>query len=70
MKKKKKIKPHAQICSATIKSFDQTTLKYTIEWDDHDPTGRIVDYFNLAVDRIPDIDQIGVGSKVLFHQAS
>lgn len=56
--------------SATIQSFDKDTLKYTIEWDDKDPTGRIVDYFNLAVDKIPDEDQIGVGSKVLFHQAT
>jgi len=44
-------------------------LKYTIEWDDHDPTGRVVDYFNLALDKVPDEDQVGVGSKVLFHQA-
>jgi len=54
--------------SATIKDFNESTLQYTIEWDDHDPTGRVVDYYNLALDKVPSADQIGVGSKVLFHQ--
>ncbi|XP_076821216.1 uncharacterized protein LOC143468110 [Clavelina lepadiformis] len=57
-----------QYFTATIESFNKDKLKYTIEWDDHDPTGRQVDYFNLALDKVPTVDQIGVGSKVLFHQ--
>jgi len=58
-----------QYFTATIVNFDRNTLKYTIEWDDKDPTGLIVDYFNLALDKIPAADSIAVGSTVLFHQA-
>nr|XP_039270005.1 uncharacterized protein LOC120344759 [Styela clava] len=57
-----------QYFTATIVGFDSSSLKYTIEWDDGDPTGRVIDYYNLALDKVPSPDQIGVGSKVLFHQ--
>ena len=54
--------------TAKVVDFDKESLKYTIDWDDRDPTGRTVDYYNLALDRIPDADSIGVNSEVLFHQ--
>jgi len=57
-----------QYFTATIESFDRNTLRYTIDWDDNDPTGREVDYFNLALDKVPSEDSVAVGSTVLFHQ--
>ena len=29
---------------ATIESFDQETLEYTVNWDDQDPTARVQSY--------------------------
>ena len=29
---------------ATVVSFDETTLKYTVDWDDGDPSGRVQSY--------------------------
>lgn len=57
-----------QYFTATIVSFDSNSLKYTINWDDQDPSGRIVDYYNLALDRVPDPDEVAIGSIVLFPQ--
>ena len=57
-----------QYFTATIVSFDPSTLMYTINWDDQDPSGRIVDYYNLALDRVPEPDEIALGSIVLFPQ--
>ena len=57
-----------QYFTATIASFDMFTLKYTIDWDDQDPSGRVIDYFNLALDRVPEEDEIGIGTTVLFPQ--
>lgn len=57
-----------QYFTATIVSFDSNTLKYTIIWDDQDPSGRVVDYYNLALDRVPESDEIAVGTIVLFPQ--
>lgn len=57
-----------QYFTATIVSFNSKALKYTINWDDQDPSGRVVDYFNLALDRVPEPDEIAVGSIVLFPQ--
>ena len=33
-------------------------------------SGRIIDYFNIAVDKVPDENEIGIGSIVLFSQGS
>ena len=30
--------------AATIVSFDRETLKYTVDWDDGDPTGKVQSY--------------------------
>ena len=57
-----------QYFTATIESFDVKELKYTIRWDDQDPSGRVIDYYNLALDRVPDKDEIATGSIVLFPQ--
>ena len=57
-----------QYFTATIVAFDARELRYTIEWDDHDPSGRVVDYYNLALDQVPDHDEVAVGSVVLFPQ--
>ena len=57
-----------QYFTATIVSFDSNTLRYTIIWDDQDPSGRVIDYYNLALDRIPEPDEIAIGTIVLFPQ--
>ena len=57
-----------QYFTATIVKFDSNTLQFEIIWDDQDPSGRIIDYYNLALDRVPDDDEVAVGSIVLFPQ--
>ncbi|RMX53486.1 hypothetical protein pdam_00017081, partial [Pocillopora damicornis] len=54
--------------AATIVSFDRETLKYTVDWDDGDPTGKVQSYKDLAIDKIPSEDQVGVDSIVFFPQ--
>ena len=57
-----------QYFTATIVSFDKISLEYEINWDDNDPTGRIVHYSNIAIDQVPDEKMIAIGSDVLFSQ--
>ena len=57
-----------QYFTSTIVSFDPKTMCYTIDWDDKDPTGRVVHYENIALNQKPDKDLIGIGSSVLFQQ--
>lgn len=57
-----------QYFTATIVSFNSEKLQYEINWDDQDPTGRIIDYYNLALDRVPEPDEVAIGSIVLFPQ--
>lgn len=54
--------------TATIVSFDRETLKYTVDWDDGDPTGKVQSYKDLAIDKVPSEDQVGVDSIVFFPQ--
>ena len=54
--------------TATIESFDVKTLMYTVNWDDGDPSGRVQKYFNVALNRTPAEDEIGMGTLVLFPQ--
>ena len=64
---------HHQRCSyfmATIKSFDSSLLEYTVDWDDGDPSGRTQPYNQVALDIVPDPDDVGVGSIVFFPQGS
>eukprot|EP00794_Sanderia_malayensis_P015993 gene15993-17604_t len=62
------VKSKWQYFDATIIKFMPDKLLYEIEWDDQDSSGRIVDYFNLALNKEPSRKEIGVGSIVLFHQ--
>lgn len=57
-----------QYFHAVIRRFIPSKLQFEIDWDDPDPTGRIVDYFNLAMDKSPDANEISIGSIVLFPQ--
>lgn len=57
-----------QYFTATITDFDSVKLKYTIDWDDGDPTGKVVSYQDLAKDIRPDPNSLAVGAKVLFAQ--
>ncbi|XP_065068672.1 uncharacterized protein LOC135693983 [Rhopilema esculentum] len=59
-----------QYFDATIRRFLHEKLQYEIDWDDQDTTGRFVDYFNLALDRSPDPNEISIGSIILFQQGS
>lgn len=54
--------------TATIVHFDYTTLMYTVEWDDGDPSGRVQKYCDVALDKTPSEDEIGIGTLVLFPQ--
>ena len=54
--------------TATIASFDVKTLMYTVNWDDGDPSGRVQKYFNVAQNKTPNEDDIGMGTLVLFPQ--
>ena len=54
--------------TATIVHFDSDTLMYTVDWDDGDPTGRAQKYHDVALDKTPAEDEIGVGTLVLFPQ--
>ena len=42
--------------------------EYTIDWDDNDPTGRTVNFQNIALDVQPDQQSINIGTIVLFKQ--
>lgn len=57
-----------QYFHATVRRFIPNQLQFEIDWDDPDPTGRIVDYFNLALDKSPNPKDISVGSIILFPQ--
>ena len=57
-----------QYFTATVIEYDVGTKQYTINWDDNDPTGRVIDYTNIALDEVPDENLIGIGTLVLFEQ--
>ena len=62
---------HHKRCSyfmATIVSFNSSSLEYTVDWDDGDPSGRVQPYNQVALDTVPDPDDVGVGSIVFFPQ--
>jgi len=42
--------------------------EYTIDWDDNDPTGRKINFQNVALDVQPDEQSIDIGTVVLFKQ--
>ena len=55
---------------ATIVNFDSQSLEYTVDWDDGDQTGRIQAYDQVALDIVPDPDDVGEGSIIFFPQGS
>ena len=55
---------------ATIVSFDSQRLEYTVDWDDGDLTGRIQAFDQVALDIVPDPDDVGEGSIIFFPQGS
>ncbi|XP_075244459.1 uncharacterized protein LOC142338555 [Convolutriloba macropyga] len=57
-----------QYFPATIDSFNPVDQVFHITWDDGDTEGRVVAVGDVANDRIPAVNSIGVGSNVLFAQ--
>lgn len=57
-----------QFFPAKVVSFDRVTMRYTVDWDDPDPTCRVQPYNLVAVNRTPHENEIGVGTSVLFKQ--
>lgn len=57
-----------QYFTVIIVLFNFKELKYIINWDDQDLIGRVIDYFNLVLDRVLELDEIVVGFIVLFFQ--
>ncbi|EGD79508.1 hypothetical protein PTSG_10079 [Salpingoeca rosetta] len=53
---------------ATINSFDSETRSFTVDFLDGDTEGRVQPFDLVALDRVPDVDEVGVGSHVLFPQ--
>jgi len=53
---------------ATVVKFDPEQMEYTVDWDDGDPSGRVQPYDQVAIDEMPEADDIGVGSVVFFAQ--
>lgn len=61
---------HCAYYMATVASFDSNTLQYTVDWDDGDPSGKVQPYDQVALDIVPDPDDVGVGSIVFFPQGT
>ena len=59
-----------QYFHATVRRFIPSEVQFEIDWDDPDPTGRIVDYFHLAIDKSPNANEVSIGSIVLFPQGA
>eukprot|EP00040_Diaphanoeca_grandis_P012497 m.63352 g.63352 ORF g.63352 m.63352 type:complete len:777 (-) comp23271_c0_seq1:260-2590(-) len=57
--------------TATVVAFDSSTTQFTVAWDDGGTDGTIMDFDKVALDEMdarPTIDEIGMGTKVLFPQ--
>ena len=57
-----------QFFPAKVASFDKSSMKYTVDWDDPDPACRVQPYNLVAVNRAPTENEIGIGSSILFKQ--
>eukprot|EP00730_Choanoeca_flexa_P001433 TRINITY_DN10632_c0_g1_i9.p1 TRINITY_DN10632_c0_g1~~TRINITY_DN10632_c0_g1_i9.p1 ORF type:complete len:719 (+),score=189.70 TRINITY_DN10632_c0_g1_i9:57-2213(+) len=55
---------------ASIASFDPNKLTYMIDFEDGDQTHREQSVEYVALDQIPDEDDVGIGSPVLFPQGT
>ena len=54
-----------QYFTATVVSYDESKRKYLINWDDKDPTGREIDYKNIALDMSPEENLLKPWSSVI-----
>jgi hypothetical protein len=57
-----------QFFPAKVVSFDKHTMKYTVDWDDPDPSCRVQPYTLVAVNVTATDELIGIGSSILFKQ--
>lgn len=60
---------HARVrAQATVAAFDASTAQFTLAWDDGDKSGTVQPYELVCVDAPPSVDEVGVGTVVLFPQ--
>ena len=59
-----------QFFPAKVASFDKITMKYTVNWDDPDPTCRVQRYQLVAINVAPTDELIGIGTSILFKQGT
>ena len=57
-----------QFFKCKILSFNTNTMSYKVKWNDGDTTKIIQKYDLVALNKIPEPSDIGIGSKVLFEQ--
>ena len=57
-----------QFFPAKVASFDKGSLKYTVDWEDPDPSCRVQPYNLVAINVMATDDMIGIGSSILFKQ--
>ena len=55
---------------AKVVSYNNITMKYTVDWDDSDLTQKEAMFNEIAVDIAPEINDVGVGSFIIFPQGS
>ena len=55
---------------ATVVNYDTETMRYTVNWDDNDSTGRSTDYQYVVVDKTPLNKDLAIGTEVLFEQGN
>ena len=59
-----------QFYPAKVVKFDKSVLKYTVDWDDPDPSYRVQQYDLVAVNRVPSENEIGLGTSILFKHGT
>eukprot|EP00116_Pleurobrachia_bachei_P002173 sb/3462435/ len=59
-----------QFFPAKVAEFNRSTLRYTVNWDDPDPSCRVQPYNLVAMNAEPSNELIGIGSRVLFKQGT
>ncbi|EDQ86872.1 uncharacterized protein MONBRDRAFT_27923 [Monosiga brevicollis MX1] len=57
-----------QFYPARVAAFDPRSLKYTVNWDDGDTSHREQHLEHVALDLMPEQDEVGVGTAILFPQ--
>ena len=59
-----------QFFPAKVANFDRVSMKYTVDWDDPDPSCRVQPYHLVAVNVTATDDMVGIGSSILFKQGT